>query len=139
MRPTNLLAVVTLAVAACGSRHFDDGHHVGQVQAALTGIVGFGGGTSVANDLDEEGRVVGAFETVDGATHAFLFEDGTLRDLSDGLGEYADDSEAVAINENGTRTITGCRSWPDCRAFLWKEERRYRPRSRALGQPKRRR
>jgi len=57
-----------------------------------------GGGSAIANDINDRGQVVGSSATPSGATHAFLWQDGELSDLGS-LGQES--SEAHRINEAG--------------------------------------
>jgi probable HAF family extracellular repeat protein len=60
----------------------------------------FGGTCTVANDLNNDARVVGAsFVAGDNYKRAFLWENGRLRDLGGSLG--GNKTEAIAINEDG--------------------------------------
>lgn len=52
---------------------------------------------SVANDLNENGRVVGSMNPTEGDAHAFMWENGLLYDL----GAISGNSEAHGINDYG--------------------------------------
>jgi len=56
-----------------------------------------GGKNSYAVAINEDGLVVGSANKADGTTHAFLFDDGNMRDLGT-LG--GNNSDAFGINEH---------------------------------------
>jgi len=58
-----------------------------------------GGPSSQANAINDRGQIVGWAETRSGKTHAFLWENGHMRDL--GVPPGTDSSEAVAITNTG--------------------------------------
>jgi probable HAF family extracellular repeat protein len=88
---------------------------------ALTLLGTLGGDESLANDINESGQVVGTAQAADGTWHAFLWEDGTMRDL--GSGGF-DRNSAYAINDHGTVVGTagpqldGCFAG-GCETQLW--------------------
>lgn len=95
------------------------------VIAACTYQLGTLGGLSVANDINDDGVVVGTSQTADqGPWHATVYlPDGTVEDL--GLFRGDSESAATAIANNGT--IVGYSSGPsqeDAHAVLWDGSRR---------------
>ena len=85
-----------------------------------------GGAESLARDINESGQVVGRAQVADGSWHAFLWEDGAMRDLG-ALGHSY--NEAVAINDSGLVAGTaGGRLGQDCQGdvcgdtepWIWK-------------------
>lgn len=71
-----------------------------------------------AEDINENGQVVGSSPTVDGDVHAFLWEDGQMQDLG-ALGSSS--SFAFGINNAGQVVGTARLGFglPPQRAFLW--------------------
>jgi probable HAF family extracellular repeat protein len=51
-------------------------------ELAPTPLGTLGGSSSAANDMNDRGQVVGASETSDGGSHAFLWQRGTMTDLT---------------------------------------------------------
>jgi probable HAF family extracellular repeat protein len=79
------------------------------------------GGTSVANDINDLGEIVGQSSTASGATRGFLWRNGAMTELR----PFADDtdSEALAINNDGDviglsyqRACSTCQR----RAVIWR-------------------
>jgi probable HAF family extracellular repeat protein len=69
-------------------------------QRHLHGRLGtLGGASSQANGINDRGQIVGWAETRSGTTHAFLWENGRMRDL--GVPPGSDNSSAVAITNSG--------------------------------------
>ena len=66
-------------------------------------LPGLGGHASGTHDINDRGQIVGWSFTEGGASHACIWEDGGVRDLSDllpaGLGFTL--FRAIAINEDG--------------------------------------
>jgi probable HAF family extracellular repeat protein len=91
-----------------------------KAEATLTDLGTLGGDESVAYDLNERGRVVGKSQTASGEWHAFVWEDGSMRDL----GSLGGESCACATNEKGE--IAGYSylkgSSGPCRAVRWSAE-----------------
>jgi probable HAF family extracellular repeat protein len=77
-----------------------------------------GGNSSLANDINNNGQIVGSATTADGFSHAFIWGNGTMTDLGTLGGDY---SEANGINDSGH--ITGYADLSpggsDPHAFLW--------------------
>ncbi len=72
--------------------------------------------------INDRGQIVGSSVTKDGRTHAFLWQDGKLRDLGSLPGRP--NSDAVAINNDGQIVGTSYLASKDgrlvgSRAFLW--------------------
>jgi probable HAF family extracellular repeat protein len=86
-------------------------------KATLTDLGTLGGEESVAYDLNEKGQVVGKSQTASGDWHAFLWKDGSMKDL----GSLGGESCACAINEKGEVAgyayLKGSRG--ACRAVRW--------------------
>ena len=66
-----------------------------------------GGEESVAHDINNAGQIVGEAYLADGPSHAFLYQDGVMTDLTPG--DHW--SEAVAINAAGD--VVGRSDWND--------------------------
>jgi probable HAF family extracellular repeat protein len=93
-------------------------------QYTVTDHGSLGGGFSFAHDVNSRGQVVGRASLVSGHQHAFLWEDGVMRDL--GTLPGGSFSEAFAIND--LRQVVGfsthdeatCTESTGCwHAFLW--------------------
>ena len=83
-----------------------------------------GGVFSVAHDINKRGQVVGRASLPSGQQHAFLWEDGVMRDL--GTLPGGNSSEAYGINDRGqvigwsTVDEATCTLFDGCwHAFLW--------------------
>ena len=78
-----------------------------------------GRGTSFANGVNNRGQVVGVSSTRDGSSHAFLWQDGKMRDLGTLPGSRTG-SRAAAINDRGqiAGTSWGTNRWTT-HAVLW--------------------
>ena len=70
-------------------------------EGKVTDLGTLGGKDSHAFGINDLGQIVGESDTLNGSTHAFLYENGQMTDLA----IPAEDSHAIAINNNGT--ITG--------------------------------
>ena len=66
----------------------------------LSDVGTFGGGWSVAGDLNNKGQVAGGASRASGIRRAFVYENGVLRDIGSLFGENGE-SIAGAINERG--------------------------------------
>ena len=64
----------------------------------IVGVGDLGGGSSVAEGINDLGQVVGYSTVAGGVDHAFLFSSGVLADL----GTLGGDSYAYGINDSGT-------------------------------------
>jgi probable HAF family extracellular repeat protein len=85
-----------------------------------------GGVFSVAHDINKRGQIVGRASLNTGAQHAFLWEDGVMRDL--GTLPGGSFSEAYGINDRGqvigwsTIDEATCTLFDGCwHAFLWED------------------
>src|SRR5262245_36870048 len=85
----------------------------------VTNLGTLGGPSSTPTAINDVGQVVGSSETSDGATHAFLWQNGALTDLGT-LAGAGFSSYATGINNLGQvvgySTTVGD---PNYRAFLW--------------------
>jgi probable HAF family extracellular repeat protein len=81
----------------------------------------FGGTCAVADDLNNHGQVVGAgLVAGDAYQRAFLWQNGSLRDLGGSLG--GNNSGAIAVNENGQAVGLGyLQGETTFHATLWKK------------------
>src|SRR5688572_13718519 len=81
----------------------------------LTVIDTLGGTQAVANALNDRGQVAGDSDRADGSRHAFLFSEGSVRDL----GTLGQDSFALAVNNAGdvAGSFMGVDGWN--RVFLY--------------------
>jgi probable HAF family extracellular repeat protein len=77
----------------------------------VTPLGTLGGDSTVANDLNDLGQVVGWSQTASGERHAFLWKEGAMTDLCPANGR----SEARGINNRG-EAVGSCRD----RSVLWK-------------------
>ena len=87
-----------------------------QVQYTLTPLGTLGGNSSYAEGINASGEVVGEATTSAGATHAFLYSNGTMTDLGTlpgGLG-----SQANAIN-SGAEIVGASDTATYAHAFLY--------------------
>jgi probable HAF family extracellular repeat protein len=110
----------------------DAGHVVGQAVGALDGrqrayvwylgtmqeIGTFGGATSTAVDVSDQGIAVGQADLADGSVHAFAFRGGALHDLGT-LGGA--NSWARAINDRGQIAGTAETADGSLRAFVYEK------------------
>lgn len=76
----------------------------------------------MARTINNSGQVIGSSETTRGETHAFLWEDGRMRDLGTLAGRTG--SEAVALNNQGQVVANSFNYQPgedqqSVRAFVW--------------------
>jgi probable HAF family extracellular repeat protein len=76
-------------------------HHLDRPRRRLIDLGTLGGGSSRVHAINNRGQVVGGSETVEGEWHAFLWEDGRMKDLGT-LGPPATtSSRAQGINNAG--------------------------------------
>jgi len=88
-----ILAVgLALAVATAG--------HAMAAEFVISDLGTLGGTFSIATGVNDLGQVVGYSATADGATHAFLWQSGTMTDLGT-LRAAAGESHATGINRLG--------------------------------------
>src|SRR5712692_5605330 len=77
------------------------------------------GGRETRAHAESNGRIVGASQTGDGATHAFKYENGVMTDLGTLGGTFS-----VAFAVNATGSVVGSATVGDdaaTHAFLWTE------------------
>ncbi len=74
-----------------------------------------GGNSSFARDINDRGQITGNANTANGRLHAYIWENGFMRDLGF-LPNGVDFSRGYAINENGT--ITGESDNNSSKAFV---------------------
>jgi probable HAF family extracellular repeat protein len=68
-------------------------------EAIALGSLGGDPSATLAGDINNSGQVVGNSQTADGQTHAFLWENGSMRDL--GTFDGGTFSSAIRINDRG--------------------------------------
>ena len=87
------------------------------VQFSLADLGTLGGVESHAYLINKQGQVAGISQTQNGETHAFLWEDGTMRDLGSLEGNQ---SAVVGLNDWGQ--VVGWSAGPEgTHAFLWED------------------
>jgi len=93
---------------------------VGQpsLQYQATDLGTLGGTYAYPGDINARGQVVGVSTTVDGATHAFLWQDGIMTDLGT-LG--GDASSASHINARGQVVGWSTNAVAEKHVFLWSD------------------
>jgi probable HAF family extracellular repeat protein len=92
-------------MSCCGDEPptLDGGHAFLYTAGAMKDLGTLGGAYSGANDISENGKVVGFADVPSGARHAVLWSpDGAIRDLGTLGGNF---SEATAVNRNGTTVV----------------------------------
>jgi probable HAF family extracellular repeat protein len=106
MRLTTLLAALVLpGVAAADSGGVIITTYSFESAAAPVDLGTLGGSSSVANDINDGGDIVGASWHGDGKRHAFVFLDGTMYSIHTGSIFPFSDAEAFGINNN--RIVVG--------------------------------
>ena len=106
-----------------------DGRPIGL--GTLGGTAGPYGESSVANDINTRGQIVGTAKPPAGPSHAVLWENGTIRDLGNLGGPDTEASQAFAINDRGQIVGSGQNSQLEIEGFL--RENRTMRRLGALG------
>jgi probable HAF family extracellular repeat protein len=87
---------------------------------SATSLAGLGGQVVAANDISDNGLIVGSSTTADGATHAVIFEGGTATDLNLQITSGGDGwtlTDAFAVNNAGKIVGQGIKNG-QVRAFL---------------------
>ena len=77
------------------------------------------GETSVANDINNRGQIVGTAKPPTGPSHAVLWENGTIRDLGNLGGPDTEASQAFAVNDCGQIVGSGQNPELEIEGFLW--------------------
>ncbi len=78
-----------------------------------------GGSSSAATDINNRGRVVGTAQTSSGTSHAFLWNNGTMRDLNSLLPAKSGWELTTALDINNKGQIAGSGKFNgQTRAFL---------------------
>jgi probable HAF family extracellular repeat protein len=85
--------------------------------ATMVDLGTLGGDQSMALDVNARGTVVGRADAANGEEHAFIHENGIMRNLDQVTGSGLTDSRAVAINEAGT--VIGQTSDMGARAIIY--------------------
>jgi probable HAF family extracellular repeat protein len=94
------------------------------VPSALPGLGGTAGPygeTSIANDINNRGQIVGTAKPPTGPSHAVLWEDGAIRDLGNLGGPDSEASQAFAINDRGQIVGSGQNAELEIEGFLWED------------------
>lgn len=97
-----------------GLAEYSDGRHSIIYDSTLGTWIDLGGG-SIARDINNTGQVVGGSIAADGLRHAFLYENGVMKDL----GALGGDTGASGINDIGQVVGSGLTAANQVRAFLW--------------------
>src|SRR4051812_30493888 len=97
-RPLLFAAAVVALVAAAGAGGASAHRLTGSTTYTIVDLGTLGGGSSSALALNDQGQVVGSSQRADSTTHAFVWQDGTMRDLGTLGGK---NSHAYGISNQG--------------------------------------